>query len=77
MDAADDPAARRGARDFLHLGFAIDREQGHAKLESLGDLALFLDRVAVGDAVGGGAGRERSVGLGDRGDVEAAAKLGQ
>src|SRR5262249_9812962 len=30
MDAANDPAARRGAGDLLDLGFAIDREKRHA-----------------------------------------------
>ena len=77
MDAADHPAAGRGARDLLHLGLAIDGEQGHAEPEGGGDLALFLDGVAVGDAVGRGAGGEHVVRLGDRGDVEAAAEAGQ
>jgi len=77
MDAADDPATRRRAGDLLHLGLAIDREQTHAQLESLGDLALFLDRIAVGDAIGGGARGERRVGFGDRGHIEAAAEIGQ
>ena len=77
MDAADDPATRRHVGDLLYLGLAIDREQRHAELESLGDLALFLDRIAVGDAIGGGARGEHRVGFGDRGHIEAAAEIGQ
>ena len=77
VDAADDPATGRGASDFLNLGLAIDREQRDAEPKGLGDLPLLLDRVAVGDAVGGRTGCQRGVGLGDRGHVEAAAELGQ
>ena len=43
-------------------------------LKARGDLALFLDRVAVGDALGRGAGGEHGLGLGHRGDVEAGAE---
>ncbi len=77
MDAADDAAAGRGARHLLDLGLAIDREQGHAEPEGGGDLGLFLDGVAVGNAVGRGAGSEHVMGLGQRGDVEAAAEPGE
>ena len=51
MDAADHPAAGGGARDLFDLGFAIHGEQCHAEQKRFGDLALFLDGVAVGDAV--------------------------
>src|SRR6266566_668229 len=61
MDAADDPATQRHVGDLLYLGLAIDREQRHAQLESVGDLPLFLDRIAVGDAIGGGARGEHRV----------------
>ena len=77
MDAADHPAAGRGARDLLHLGLAIHGEQRDAEREGGGDLALFLDGVAVGDAVGRGAGGERVMRLGERGHVEAAAQAGK
>ena len=77
MDAADHAAAGRGARHLLDLGLAVDREQRDAEPEGFGDLALFLDGVAVGDAVRRRAGGEHLVGLGQRGDVEAAAEIGQ
>ena len=77
MDAADHAATGRGARDLLDLGLAIDREQRDAEPVRGGDLALFLDRVAVGDAIRRAAGREHHFGLGHRGDVEAGAELGQ
>ena len=41
------------------------------------DVALLLDGVAEGDAVGRGAGRERHLDLGDRGGVEARAERGE
>jgi hypothetical protein len=44
--------AGRGAGDLLDLGLAIDREQPHAEREGARDVALLLDRVAVGDALG-------------------------
>ena len=47
------------------------------KPEGFGDLALFLDGVAVGDAVRRGAGGEDLMGLGQRGDIEVAAEIGQ
>ena len=77
MDAADHAAAGSGARDLLDLGLAVDCEQRHAQPEGAGDLALLLDRVAVGDALGGAAGSEHHLGLAHRGDVEAGAELGQ
>ena len=77
MDAADHPAAGRGARDLLDLGLAVDGKERDAEREGGGDLALFLDGVAVGDALGRRAGGERGFGLAHRGDVEAAAELGQ
>ena len=76
-DAADHAAAGRGARDLLDLGLAVDRIERHAKPEGVGDLALLLDGVAVGDAVRRGPGGERGLGLADRGDIEAGAKLGE
>ena len=77
VDTADHPAAGRRARHLLDLGLAVDREQRDAEAEGLGDLALFLDGVAVGDPVGRRAGGEHVVRLGDRGDVEAAAQPDQ
>ena len=77
MDAADHPAAGSSARHLLDLGLAVDGEQRDAELERGRDLALLLDGVAVGDAVGRGAGGEHVVRLGHRGDVEATAEPGQ
>ena len=75
--AAEDARARRGPRDLLDLGLAIDGEQPHAELEGARHVALLLDRVAEGDAVGRGAGREHRLDLGDRGRVEAGAEIGE
>ena len=77
MDAADHPGAGCDARDLLGLGLAVDGEQPDAELEGGGDLALLLDGVAVGDAVGRGAGGQHRLGLAHRGDVEAGAQLDQ
>ena len=77
MDAADHAAAGSGARNLLDLGLAVDREQRDAQSVGRRDLALLLDRVAVGDAVRGAAGREHRLGLAHRGDVEARAEFDQ
>ena len=69
--------AGRGAGDLLDLGLAVDRVEADAERVGARDVALLLDRVAVGDAVGRGAGREHHLDLGDRGGVEAGAELGQ
>ena len=69
------PGAARAI--FSTSSLAVDREEADAARESRGDVALFLDRVAVGDAVGRGAGGERHVDLGDRGAVEGRAELGE
>ena len=66
-----------GAGDLLDLGLAIDREQAHAETQRAADAALLLDGVAEGDAVGGGAGGERHLGLGHRRGVEAGAEIGE
>ena len=76
-DAAEHAAAGRRAGDLLDLGLAIDRVEADAERVGAGDVALLLDRVAIGDAVGRGAGRQHHLDLGDRGGVEAGAELGQ
>ena len=45
-------AAGRRAGDLLDLGLAVDREEAHAERVGARDVALLLDRVAEGDAVG-------------------------
>ena len=77
QDAAEHARAGRGARDLLDLGDAVDREEPHAERIGARDVALLLDRVAVGDAVGRAAGRQHHLDLGDRGGVEAGAERGQ
>jgi hypothetical protein len=77
MDAADHAAAGRGACHLLDLGLAVDRVERHPKREGRGDVALLLDGVSIGDAVGRGASLERGQRLVHRGDVEAAAQRGQ
>src|SRR5262249_60484298 len=76
-DAAEDLRAGRGARDLLDLLLGVDGKEADAARIGGGDVALFLDRVAVGDAVGGGAGGERHVDLGDAGAVEGGAEFGE
>ena len=66
-----------GTGDLLDLDLAIDRIEAHAELEGAHDVALLLDRVAEGDAVGRGAGGEHHLDLGDRGGVEAGAEQRQ
>ena len=70
QDAAEHAARRSAGRstacapgDLLDLGLAIDREEAHAELEGARDVALLLDRVAEGDAVGRRAGGERQLDL--------------
>ncbi len=70
-------AAGRRAGDLLDLWLAVDRVQADTEREGAGDVPLLLDRVAVRDAVGRGAGGEHHLDLGDRGGVEAGAELGQ
>ena len=77
QEAAEDLGAGRGAADLLDLGLAVDREQADAERIGARDVALLLDRVAEGDALGRGAGGEHHLDLGDRGGVEAGAKRDQ
>ncbi len=77
VDAADDAGAGGRAGDLLDLGLAVDRVKRHSQRKGGRDLALLLDRIAVGDALGQRAGGERRLRLGNRGDVETGAELGQ
>jgi hypothetical protein len=77
QEAAEHPCAGGGTGDLLDLGLAVGREQANPQREGAGDVALLLDGVAVGDAVGRGAGGEHHLDLGDRGGVEAGAEGGE
>src|SRR6188472_3420128 len=72
-NAAEHLGAGGGAGDLLDLGGAVDREQANAEREGARDIALLLDRIAIGDALRGRTGIERHLDLGDRGAVEARA----
>ena len=76
-DPANHAAAGRRASDLLHLGLAVDRKERDAKREGSRDLHLFLDGVAVGNALGRRAGGERSMRFGKRRHIEATAELSQ
>ena len=76
-DATEHAAATRGAGHLLDFGFAVDGEQADAERERRSDLGLFLDGVAVGNAVGAGAGFEHGSGFADRCDIERAAEAGE
>ena len=74
MNTADHAGPGGGAGDLVDLRLAVHRKQRDAELEGGGDLALLLDRVAVGDAVGGAAGGEHRFSLLHRGHVEGRAE---
>ena len=76
-NAAEHPRSRCGAGDFFHLADAVGGEQGDAQLVGARDVALLLDRVAVGDAVGSGAGRQRELDLPHRRGVERGPEIGE
>jgi len=58
-DAAEHPRTRSGARNLFDFLDTIHREHGNAKLMRPGNVALFLDGVAVGDALRRGPGGQR------------------
>ena len=76
-DAAEHLRAGSGAGDLLDLGGAVDREQANPERERARDVALLLDRVAIGDAVRRRTGGQRHFDFGDRRGVEAGAERGQ
>ena len=77
QDAAEHFRARRGARDLLDLGLAVDGEQADAERVGARDVLFLLDRVAEADALGRRAGGQRLLDLGQRGGVEARAEARQ
>src|SRR6185312_6689463 len=50
-DAAEHLGAGGGTGDLFDLCSAVDREQANAEREGTRDVALLLDRIAIGDAV--------------------------
>jgi hypothetical protein len=76
-NAAEHFGAGGGTGDLLDLGGAVDREQANAEREGARDVALLLDRVAIGDAVGRGTRGQRHLDFGDGRRVEAGAERGQ
>ena len=76
-DATEHAAATRGAGRLLDFGFAVDGEQADAERKRRGGSRGFLDGVAVGNAVGAGAGFEHGSGFADRCDIERAAEAGE
>ena len=77
QDAAEDARARRGAGDLLHFLHAVDGEERDAQRMRARNVALLLDRVAVGDALRRGAGFEHHLDLRHRSGVEGGAEPGE
>src|SRR5262245_40321227 len=76
-NAAEDESARSGTGDLLDLLAGVDGKKPDTARVGGRDVALLFDGVAVGDAVGRGAGSEGHVDLGDAGAVEGGAELGE
>ena len=72
-NAAEHLCAGGGTGDLLDFGGAVDREQANAEREGARDVALLLDRIAIGDAVGRSPCGQRHFDFGDRRGVEARA----
>ena len=77
QDAAEHLGAGRDAGDLLDLFHAIDRIEADAELIGPGDVALFLDGVAEGDAIRRAAGRQHLLDLDHGSRVEAGAQTRQ
>ena len=77
QDAAEHARAGGGAGDLLDFLDAVDGEEPDAEREGARDVALLLDRVAEGDALGRRAGSQRHLDFGDRSGVEGRAERGE
>ena len=77
MDATHHPRAGRRARHLLDLGLAIDGKHRDTTPKGGRNLALFLNRVAIRDALGRRARRQHRLGFAQRSDVERRAELDQ
>ena len=76
-NAAEHLGAGGGTGDLLDFGGAVDREQANAERKGARDVALLLDRIAIGDAVRRRTGSQRHFDFGDGRGVEARAHRGQ
>ncbi len=77
QDAAEHGSARGGRRELVELGLAVEGEQPDAAPIGIGDVALLLDGVAVGDARRLDAGGEAEIDLARARDVEIGAEARQ
>ena len=75
--SAEDPALGRGARQFLQLALAVEREQVDAGPLRAGDVLLFLDGMTEGHAAGIDLQARTGFHLGHARDVEEGSFLGQ
>lgn len=70
QDTAENLGAGSGPGDLVDLGLAVHGEEAHTQREGGRDVALLLDGVAEGNALGTGTGGKRHLDLGDGGAVE-------
>ena len=76
-DAAEYPGAGCCARNFFNFFDAIHREHRNAKLMRPGNVALFLDGVAIGDPLRRGPGGQRHLDFGNACRIKAGAEARQ
>ena len=76
-DAAEHAGTGRRARHLLDFLDGVDGIERYAESEGARDIALLLDRVTEGDAVGRGPGGKRHLDFGHRRRVKARAETGE
>jgi hypothetical protein len=74
---AEHASPRCGTGDLLDFLMAVDGKQRHAERMGAGDVAFFLDGVAIGNTGGSRAGLQRHLDFGDRGAIEVGAEIGE
>src|SRR6267378_65753 len=77
QEAAEHARTRRGTRNLLNLGLAVDREQPDPEREGARDVTLLLYGVAIGNAVGRRARGKHHLDLRDRGGIETGTEAGE
>jgi hypothetical protein len=77
QDAAEHASARCSTGDLLDFLVAVDGKQRHAERVGAGDVAFFLDGVAIGHTVGSRAGLQRHLDFGDGRAIEVGTQAGQ